>query len=243
MNPSIMSPKTFKAKLPAKTEARKPGNRIRRKLLLACGIFSSLLYIGMNVFIPMRYPGYSSFSQTVSELSAIGAPTRPLWLSLIPIYTVLVVAFGWGLWQSVAQNRRLRVVGSLMIINVLIGLFWPPMHQREVLAAGGGTLTDTLHIVWTMVTVPLMLLAITFGAVVYGKSFRLYSIVTILALVIFGVLTGLDAPRMESNLPTPWMGVWERINIGVYMLWVLVLAVITIRTKRVTLINGMASSL
>jgi hypothetical protein len=36
-------------------------------------------------------------------------------------------------------------------------------------------------------------------------------------LVPFGTLTGLDAPRMEANLPTLWMGLWERIAIGLFM--------------------------
>ena len=45
-----------------------------RKLLLACGILASLLYTGMNALVPALFEGYSMASQTVSELSAIGAP-------------------------------------------------------------------------------------------------------------------------------------------------------------------------
>src|SRR5215471_11886591 len=41
---------------------------------------------------------------------------------------------------------------------------WPPMHQRAVLAAGGGTLTDTMHVVWALVTVLLMTTAMGFVA-------------------------------------------------------------------------------
>jgi len=120
-----------------------------RKLLLVCGIASSLFYVAMNVFVPMQYEGYNSASQTVSELSAIGAPTRPLWVWLGAAYTLLVAAFGWGVWESARRNRLLRVVGGLMIAYVLTGLVWPfaPMHQREVLAAGGGSLADTVHII------------------------------------------------------------------------------------------------
>jgi hypothetical protein len=44
-------------------------------------------------------------------------------------------------------------------------------------------------------------------------------------------LTGLDASRLEANLPTPWMGVWERINIYAYMLWVVVLATALLRGR------------
>ena len=47
-----------------------------RKTLLVSGIVSSLLYVAMNIFVAMQWEGYSSASQTVSELSAIGAPTR-----------------------------------------------------------------------------------------------------------------------------------------------------------------------
>ena len=43
-----------------------------RRSLLVCGIMSSLLYVGMNVVVAMRWEGYSSASQTVSQLSAVG---------------------------------------------------------------------------------------------------------------------------------------------------------------------------
>jgi len=58
-----------------------------RKILLICGILSSLLYIAMNIFVAMLRANYSSASQTVSELSAIDAPTRSQWVSLSIVYT------------------------------------------------------------------------------------------------------------------------------------------------------------
>ncbi len=50
-------------------------------------------------------------------------------------------------------------------------------------------------------------------------------------LVAFGVLTGIDAPRINANLPTPWIGVRERINIGVYMFWVVMLSIALLRGR------------
>ena len=41
-----------------------------RKIFLVCGVLSSLLYVAMNVFVAMQWEDYSSFSKTVSELSA-----------------------------------------------------------------------------------------------------------------------------------------------------------------------------
>jgi amino acid transporter len=106
------------------------------------------------------------------------------------------------------------------------------MHLREALAAGGGTLSDTVHIALASVTVVLMLLAMAFGAAALGKRFRIYSIANLVILGLFGALTFLDAPRVAANLPTPWIGVWERINIGVFLLWVVVLAAALLRSRQ-----------
>ena len=164
-----------------------------------------------DIFVAMQDPGYSSASQTVSELSAIGAPTRQLWVFWSFVYTLFVAAFGWGIWISGGRNRIIKVLGALIFIYGALGLGWPfaPMHTREVLAAGGGTLSDTKHIVFSVVTVIPMVLAIGFGAATFGNAFRRYSILTIIILVAFGILTGLDAPNISLNLPTPLIGIWE----------------------------------
>ena len=39
------------------------------------------------------------------------------------------------------------------------------------------------------------------------------SLLYIAMLVVFGGLTFLDAPGLAANVPTPWLGVWERINV------------------------------
>jgi hypothetical protein len=204
-----------------------------RKSLLVCGILSSVLYVAMTIFVAMQWEGYSSASQTISELSAIGAPTRSLWAVPGAIYTVLVTAFGWGVWKSAGRSRALRIAGGLIVAYGSLGVLWPfaPMHIRETLAAGGGTLSDTMHLVLASVTVLLMLLAISFAAAAFGTRFRVYSLATLAILAAFGALTFLDAPRIAANLPTPWIGVWERINIGVFLLWVVVLATTLLRVK------------
>jgi hypothetical protein len=91
----------------------------------------------------------------------------------------------------------------------ILGVLWPlaPMHLREVLAAGRGTWTDTLHLVLGSVTVLVMLLAIGCAAATFGKRFWWYSIATVAILVAFGALTFVDAPRLAADLLTPWIGV------------------------------------
>jgi len=203
-----------------------------RKYLLFCGVAASLLYIAMNIFIPSLDKRYNWVTQTVSELSAVDAPTRPLWFPLGIVYTSLIAAFGWGVFKSADRKRSLRIVGVLLIINGLVGLTWSPMHQREVLAAGGGTFTDTWHLVMASVTVLLMFLSIGFGAAVFGKGFRFYSIITILVFIVFGVLTFVEAPNVDKNLPTPYIGLWERINIAAFMAWLLVFSINLLRLEK-----------
>jgi hypothetical protein len=211
-----------------------------RKSLLVCGILSSLLYVAMTIFVAMQWEAYSSASQTISELSAIGAPTRSLWAVPGAIYTLLVMAFGFGVWASAGPIRALRNAGGLIVAYGSLGEMWPfdPMHLRETLAAGGGTLSDTMHLVLASVTVLLMLLAISFAAAAFGTRFRVYSLATLAILTAFGALTFLDAPRIAANLPTPWIGVWERINIGVFLLWVVVLATTLLRVKDAAAATG-----
>lgn len=202
-----------------------------RKTLLICGILSSLLYILINILVPMQWREYSPAAQTVSELSAIGAPTRTLWNWLCAPYTLLVILFAFGVRQSSEANRRLRIAGGLLIVYGALGLLWPfaPMHQREDLAAGGASMSDTFHIALGVVTEILFLLALAFAGSALNKRFRVYSIISFLVLLIFGSLTFRDAPLIALNKPTPFIGVWERINIGIFLVWVIVLASILIR--------------
>ena len=212
-----------------------------RKALLVCGILASLLYVGTDILAAMRYQGYSYTSQTVSETFAIGAPTRPLIVVRALAYDVLLIAFGWGLWRFAGRKGPLRIAAGLLVALGIVDLAGPfaPMHQRAVLAAGGGTLTDTLHITLASVDVLFILLIVAFGANASGKLFRLYSIATILVVFVFGVLAGFDGPRVSANLPTPWVGVTERISIFGYMLWMAVLAITLLRVPNPASSDGL----
>jgi hypothetical protein len=200
--------------------------------LLICGILAPFLYVAMTLFVGLLWEGYSVVSGVPSELAAIGAPTRVLWTWLGAVYAVLMVAFGWIVWTSAPPNRALRIVGALLIADTVVGQFWPPMHQRAVLAAGGATLTDTLHLVWAAITGVFFLLIVGFGAAALGKRFRVYSIATMVIGLACGAVTGTYASQVQADLPTPWVGVWERISIATFMTWIAVLATALLRAPR-----------
>lgn len=201
------------------------------RILLVCGIVAMFWYAVINIIVPMQYPGYDIASYTVSELSAIGAPTRKLWVILCIFYSVFFIAFGWGTWLSARGKNKLKIVGIILIVDGIIGLFWPPMHQRQVIAAGGSSLTDTLHLLWAFVHLALMLLMIGFGAAASGTRFRIFSLITVILFLVFGVLTALSSRGIEKNTPTPNVGIWERINIAVYMAWIVVFIIMLLRNE------------
>jgi hypothetical protein len=121
------------------------------------------------------------------------------------------------------------VLGGLLMTHALFGWIWPPMHQREVLAAGGGTLTDTLHIAWAAVTGLFFLFETTLGTAILGSRFRLYSIATMVIGLACGAMTGTYAAGIQANLPTPGAGAWERVGVIAYMFWIAVLAIALLR--------------
>jgi hypothetical protein len=192
--------------------------------LLGCGVVSSVLYAATDLLAGLRADGYSFRSQAVSELSAAGAPTRPLVVGLFTAYNALIVAFGAGVWMASGRSRAGRVAGALLIASAIGGqatMLFFPMDQRGAEQTVRGSMHPPLTLVMSLFIIGAMLA----GAMLHGRRFRVYSIATILTLLVFGVLAGRDAPHLEAGEPTPTLGVMERINIYAYLLWVAVLAV------------------
>ncbi len=209
-----------------------------KKLLLGCGVLSSLVYFTItNIVGPMLYPGYSLISQAPSELFARGASSKPYVDPPAFAYSVLLFAFEIGVWLSAGGKRPLRITGVLLCRAAALGPAtapFTPIEPRGVTPTEGSALSGTLHIiVYGALTPLLMFLYIGFGAAASGKRFRLYSIATILVILVTGMLVGSDASRVQANLPTPWMGLTERILIFAYLLWIAVLAIRLFRARAV----------
>ena len=63
------------------------------------------------------------------------------------------------------------------------------------------------------------------------KAIRIYSITTLLTVLICGALTGPQAANLAIGQPTPWLGLTERTNIYSFMLWVVMLAITLFRAR------------
>src|ERR671912_1225224 len=139
-----------------------------RKILLGCGIASSVLYVVSDAIGTLRYPGYRYTEQQFSELLAVGSPVRPLMIALVEFpYNLLLAAFAVGLWTSATPKRAARITGALLTAyaatGMVTGLFFP-MDRREVLATGERTLRNAIHGPGTAVSSLLFVVAVGFGA-------------------------------------------------------------------------------
>ena len=203
-----------------------------RKLLLVCGVLSSLLYIITDLLASAWYEGYSLIDQNYSELLATGAPTRPAMLLVSFAYNLLVATFAAGVWTAATPKRTAHVTGAVMIAYAALSMVTPLFFQMDMRGAEATPL-GSLHPHMTAVMSLFILLSIGFGAFLLGKSFRIFSFATIAILIGFGVLTSLQAPQLAAGQSTPWMGFTERINIYATMLWFALLSLALIRIEKV----------
>jgi hypothetical protein len=200
------------------------------KVLLICGIVAPLLFVGTDILTGILYAGYSFTNQAVSELFAIGAPTSHLVVPLFTLYSMLLVAFTLGIWISAGPNRALRVMALMLFINAVNGLvLWNffPMHMR----GAEMTFTDTMHVSLAGVGALLGVLTVGLGVASFRNWFRLYSVGTILILVVPAILAFLYVSEVGENQPTAWLGLTERLSIYGNTVWQLLLAIVLLRWK------------
>lgn len=192
-----------------------------RNALLWCGTLSSLLYLtAIDVLAPIAHPGYHSYtSQMISELFAVGAPTRALLALPMMLYNLLVFPLAAGLWAW-AQGRRARALTAVALLGYgvcsTVGFLIAPMDLR-----GAGISDQTrLHIWSTAAQGAFITLALIVGAFVHGVRFRAYTFATLAVCVVFGTLASLEAAQASMR----WIGLTERVNVYGWMIWVAVLA-------------------
>lgn len=196
-----------------------------RKVLLCCGVLSSILYVGSEVYAWTQYPGYSPISQAFSELLAEGAPTRPFMVAVAGApYNLLVAALAVGVWMSAGRSVTARITGALLMLYALISYLGGTVFQMDTREVEGSVRT-MLHERATAVMVLSMLLAMAAGAFVHGLRFGIYSLASLLTMIVFATVTFQQTTMLAAHEPAPYFGLIERVSIYAWMLWVAVLSI------------------
>ena len=200
-----------------------------KRWLLFCGILALLVRVAADVLAAVWYPGYSFWNQTMSQLAAIGAPTRAFQIILLAVFEALITAFGVGVRISAEKKRSLKIAGILIILFGITGLIALAFPQTAM-QLNGGMEAQNVHIFVTAASVLLIILFIGFGAAAYGVGFRLYSAATVIIMLVFGYLAAAKAPH-AVDFAAPGMGTLERICYYSYLLWIAVFAILLLREK------------
>lgn len=203
-----------------------------RRALLGCGIAYPVVYVVTNdVVAARRHRGYDRRDQAISELSALGAPSRTFLVAMLPVYTALMLGFGAGVWASAGDNRALRRTAVVLVISGVQGVAWLPfpMSSRDRLARGAGGRNDTGHLALSGLTGVTTAALLIVGSTAFGRRFRRYSFASLAVALGFGGATGTVSANLTKGLPTPRMGLYERIGIGAWLGWLAALAVTLLR--------------
>jgi len=200
------------------------------KVLIICGIVAPLIKIGTDILAGTMWEGYSFTSRSISDLSAIGAPTRMLVVPLDLAADVLLLAFAVGVWKLAGRNRRMRIMAGLIFGNaafLLIGGFFP-FHLDEEMSTFG----NTMNTIVIGISVVFLLLAIGFGAAAFRNWFRYLSIGVFLIFLVGDVWATRHTPFALGGQRGPLVGVQERTMLFSYLLWVVALAIVLMRAKK-----------
>ena len=202
---------------------------LAHKSLVLCGVLSSLIYILGDIAASNIYEGYHYTSQAVSDLGAIGSPTRPIVFVIFCIYNTLVLLFGLGLIATKKQKSVTMLTGIMFVIYAIIGqltFMYGPMNIQEAIGAE----TNIEYLILAYTNILPMLFVIAVGCVtIRQKNFKLYSALTIAILILFGAWMTSDLLVISTGLPIPWYGIKERINIYGFMIWVFIFSLLYIK--------------
>src|SRR5215813_4958744 len=179
-----------------------------RRALLLCGVISPFLYAVADALAGVLSDGYSFRDQTISELGAVGAPSRPLFAALLFAVYLLFTGFGVGIWQSAQKRNSLRVTAALLIALGVLALSVGQFAAMQPRGTEQG-LSGALHLIEGAVAMALLLAAMGFAAAALQRGFAIYTVATVAVMVSFGGWSAMKIPPW-SRRDCPLHGLGSR---------------------------------
>lgn len=196
-------------------------------LLLSCGLIASILYLITDLLAGRLTRGYSFSVDSMSDLGASGATTRPLVLVLTFVACIFMVAFGVGLWRIADQSNWGKIVSILLLVHAISGfvstLFFP--NRLGVRPEFG-----TPGVLLMFLSVLCFVFAMIFGALAFQGWMRVISI-AIPALYIILALIRFASAAISKGSAVVLIGVQERSMAYSFLAWVFCLALFLFQSR------------
>ena len=202
-----------------------------RKLMLYCGIAAPVLYIATAIVGAALRPDYSHIVNAISELLSNGAPNKAILDIVFNIYNALLLAFAIGAYSVLKNSPRISRIAMGILIGIQVLSFsWGffPMDPLGAEATFAGTMHNVLGGIVALATIIMpLLMGLGFRQ---GSDFKRYSTFSFIASAIIFVsgLTGVILAGQGYLV----FGVFERITIGAYEVWIFVTALNLLKILR-----------
>jgi hypothetical protein len=193
------------------------------------GLLAVGLYVGATILGGLLDPRYSHLRDPISALTQTGAPHRALLAVLYVGYNVVLGWFAVAVYRSAGRTRLLKVAAVLFAVGAASGIGQVTIFVQDP-QGSPATARGATHIALAGLS-SLLTIACT---VLYGIALRHMpgwrpisraSFVATALIVVTGPVTAL-------SVGSPRMGLFERITIGCFIGWVLVVSVLAPRAGR-----------
>lgn len=213
--------------------AREPGTLGDRRLPMvgAAGVSAVGIYAFAVVLGGVLDPSYSHLRDTVSELTSSHAPDRVALGALFLAYNAALVPFAAGLYRTGPRTRGARAALVCMIAIAVGGVLLVVPFPQDSLGRPG-TAAGAMHIALAAVVAPLtvattFLLGFAFRSDARWRGLSGFSMAMGFAILATGAAAGIGAAGGVA-----FSGLLERLTIGAFLLWVLVLGLHALRNLR-----------
>ena len=196
------------------------------KAFAICGIIAPISYLSLAIIGGLLRPGYSHITHSVSELLVVGAPNKPLLLTILIIYGVLMILFPIGLHRGINEGKGSKVGPACLVVAGVLVLLTATLFPQD---PGGEPVTfaGTMHVALVTSMAILSLIAIlAFWRRLKSDSlwsgYDRYSLVTFIVAITLGVISVI---LIDSS----YMGLLERLSVGAILQWIFVMAIKLVR--------------
>jgi len=194
-----------------------------KRLWLVCGVLAPVFYVATVIIGGAITPDYSHVRDAISSLTETGAPEIPLIQIGFALYNWSLLAFSLGLMFAMwkAGSRSMVISAGMLMLVGLAGVLMSWFTQDPV-----GT-PLTVRGIGHFVLAGIEALGTIIGILLFGLGsrrisglapLRLYSLLSAAVVFISG---GISSATLAFN---PYFGVFERITIGTFMLWLFVVS-------------------
>jgi len=201
-----------------------------RKVLIYCGIVAPVLYVITAIVGAAVRDDYSHIVNAISELISNGAPNKAILDIVFNIYNALLLAFAIGAYSVLKNFPRLcRISMGIFIAVQVLSFSWGffPMDPMGAEATFAGTMHNILGGVVALVTIIMpLLMGLGLRRLDGFQDYAKYSFISSAIIFVSG-FTGVILAGQGVQL----FGLFERITIGSYEVWIFVTAVKLLKTR------------